>query len=84
MKEMPFGAVEESNATSPIEQNKEAYDPDEAYFQSLVKAVGETPELSDEDIRDSKKRDENDKLLHQKARQHQVIDYRSSQLKLDK
>jgi len=70
---------------SPIKQDKKvkkAYDPDEAYFQSLLKATRETPELSDEDIRDSKKRDENDKLLHQKARQRQVIDYRNSQLKL--
>ena len=67
---------------SPIKQDEEAYDPDEAYFQSLVKATREIPELSDEDIRDPKKRDEHTKLLHQKARQQQIIDYRKSQLKL--
>jgi len=67
---------------SPIKQDDKAYDPDEAYFESLLKATRETPELSDEDIRDPKKRDEHTKLLHKKAKQQQIIDYRKSQLKL--
>ena len=81
IKEMPFGPIEQPTTDSPVEQR---YNPDEAYFQSLVKATRETPELSNEDIRNPKKRDENDKLLHQKARQEQVINYRKSKLKLNK
>jgi len=69
---------------SPIKQDKKTYNPNEAYFQSLIKVTSKTPELSDEDIKDPEKRRKRTELIHQKARQKQIIDYRKSQLKIQK
>ena len=67
---------------SPVKKDKKTYNPNEAYFQSLIKVTSKTPELSDEDAKDPEKRKIRNQNIQQKARQNQIIDYRNNQLKI--
>ena len=67
---------------SPVKKDKKTYNPNESYFQSLIKVTSETPELSDEDAKDPEKRKKRNQNIQQQARQNQIIDYRNNQLKI--
>jgi len=66
--------------SSPDDKSKASgYDPDEGYFQSLLKAAQENPEpksYSEEDMKT------HDKELNQSAKQKQIIDFRKKSLTL--
>ncbi len=57
------------------------YNPDEGYFQSMLKAVQENP---DPKSYTKKGMDQHQKELSQSARQKQIIDYRKKSLTLKK
>ena len=57
------------------------YNPDEGYFQSLLKSVQENPEPKSYSKKD---RDKHRKELHISARQKQILDYRKKSLTLKK
>ena len=64
---------------SPLKQKSEAegYDPDEEYFQSLLKAVQENPEPESYTKEHMAK---HQKELYQSAKQKQIIDFRKKSL----
>jgi|TARA_R100000808_G_C2148643_1_gene156811 hypothetical protein len=67
------------NSAFPFKEDGNGYDPDEGYFQAMLKATQENPDpksTSKEDIK------AHQASLHERARQIQIIDYRKSQLKL--
>jgi hypothetical protein len=57
------------------------YDPDEGYFQALLKAVQENPEPNSYSKED---REKHQKELYQSAGQKQIIDFRKKSLTLKK
>ena len=67
------------NSSFPFKEDKKNYDPDEGYFQAMLKAVQEKP-----DPKSTSKKDieTHQKGLHERARQIQILDYQKSKLKL--
>ena len=68
------------NSAFPFKEDKKTYDKDEAYFQSLLKATQENPDIegpvSEEAIK------QHHEALRKRAKQIQISDYRKSQLTL--
>ena len=68
------------NSAFPFKDDKKAYDKDEAFFQSLLKAVQEDPDLEGPVSKQAIK--DHQDSLHKRAKQIQISDYQKSQLKL--
>ena len=74
-------AKKKKNGKKKYVSAAKGYDPDEGYFQSLLKSVQENPEPKSYSKKD---RDKHRKELHTSARQKQILDYRKKSLTLDK
>ena len=68
------------NSAFPFKENKKPYDKDEAYFQSLLKAAQENPDIKGPVS--SGAIEQHQKMLSKRAKQIQISDYRKSQLTL--
>ena len=68
------------NSAFPFKEDKKTYDKDEAYFQSLLKAAQENPDIKGPVSKEAIK--QHQKTLSKRAKQIQISDYRKSQLTL--
>ena len=68
------------NSAFPFKEDKKTYDKDEAYFQSLLKAAQENPDIKGPVSSDAIK--QHQKKLSERAKQIQILDYQKSHLKL--
>ena len=75
----PFKLKYKNNAF-PFKENKKPYDKDEAYFQSLLKAAQENPDIEGPVSKEAI--EQHQEALRKRAKQIQISDYRKSQLKL--